>query len=58
MMKALEKNESCCESIQQRVHARKKMMEADVARLCDTNYKTCAMKKDALAHARQLFTQT
>jgi hypothetical protein len=22
------------------------MMEANVARLCDTNYKTCAMRKD------------
>ncbi len=46
MTKALEKNQSYCENIQQWVQANKKMMEGDVIGLCDTKCKTCAMTKD------------
>ncbi len=45
-MKALEKNQSCCESIQQWVQVRRKMMEGHVTRLCNTKCKTCMKKKD------------
>jgi hypothetical protein len=45
-MKAPKKNHSCCENIQQWAHVHKKMMETDVARLCDTKCKTCVPMKD------------
>jgi hypothetical protein len=46
MMKATQKNQSCCENIQQWVQARRKMMEGGVTKLCNTKRKTCATTKD------------
>ncbi len=45
-MKALEKNQNYCESIQQWVQVRRKMMEGDITRLWNTKRKTCATTKD------------